>query len=236
LLQRKWGLLVSLRWLGLQAGKYVSLPKDWVGHNFDESLLVEARLRADQALVGRKQKKKERFLPLPVGDSRNKDPPSAIRYNQGLNYYYQGHHDNCVMGGLVNMVYRMTGPANPKALLEGYMPTLIHDLWFKFVQHVIQAMRDRYHIRRVTKPKDILRMDRSFPLVVQLKSTNNSESHAICIFNDCIYDSASQYVLSKSLATLNWCCGAYDYARHLRIYRLEPMETKGAFPKMAKKR
>jgi hypothetical protein len=44
----------------------VSLPKDWVKHNFDEPLLIEARLQADQALAGGKEKKKERFLPLPV--------------------------------------------------------------------------------------------------------------------------------------------------------------------------
>jgi hypothetical protein len=183
-----------------------------------------------------KKRKRNAFYHCQFGDSRNDDPTIAIRHNQGFNYYYQGHQDNCVMGGLVNTVYQMTGPADAKALLEGNTPTLIHDLWFKFVQHANQAMHDRYQTRRITIPEYILRMDTTFPLVVELKSTNNSETHAICIFKDCIYDSASHYVLSKSLETLNWCCGSYDYACHLRIYCLEPMETKGAIPRMAKKR
>jgi hypothetical protein len=32
----------STRWLGLQCGKYVSLPTEWVILNFDTSILDEA--------------------------------------------------------------------------------------------------------------------------------------------------------------------------------------------------
>jgi hypothetical protein len=34
------------RWLGLQGGKYVSLPTEWVILNFDNSILDEAKRRA----------------------------------------------------------------------------------------------------------------------------------------------------------------------------------------------
>jgi hypothetical protein len=39
------------RWLGLQGGKYVSLPAEWVAPNFDEGLLKEATGQAENALT-----------------------------------------------------------------------------------------------------------------------------------------------------------------------------------------
>jgi hypothetical protein len=47
----------------------------------------------------------QRFLSLAVGDSRDDNPPSNLRDNQGLNYYYQGQVDNCVLGGFANAVF-----------------------------------------------------------------------------------------------------------------------------------
>jgi hypothetical protein len=46
-------------------------------------------------------KKSSSVVPLPVGHSREDDPPRGIRNNnKGLNYYYQGKTDACVLGGL----------------------------------------------------------------------------------------------------------------------------------------
>ena len=91
-----------------------------------------------------------------------------------------------------------------------------------FVQHVNRVMRDGYLLRRLREPTDLLQVDDLNPLVVHLKATDNSPNHAICIFNGRVYDSASRYVLTKTMETLNWCCGDYEFAQHLGIYTLGP--------------
>jgi hypothetical protein len=209
------------RWLGLQGGKYVTLPEEWVQINFDESVLKEAMKRAENVLKG-KRETKQRFLPLPVGDSREDDPPDHIRDNQGLNYYYQGKVDNCVMGGLANAVFWMTGPDSSDGLLSTFSP-IIEEFWFGFVKHVNHSLKN--FLLKKLKCSDILKMDDSLPVVVQLRSGDKSETHAICIYNGRIYDSASRYVLVKSEDALNWCCGSFGFSAHLRLYQLIPKES-----------
>jgi hypothetical protein len=88
----------------------VSLPRDWVALNFVASILNEARRQAERANVKEDESSSEKFLPLPVGDSRDDNPPTYIRHHNGLNYYYQGKVDNCVMDGLINAVFWLIGP------------------------------------------------------------------------------------------------------------------------------
>jgi hypothetical protein len=88
----------SIRWLGLQGGKYVSLPTEWVILNFDTSILEEATRRARMVAKGKK-KHHDKFVPLPVGDSRDDDPPCCICNNKGLNNYYQGKTDRRICSG-----------------------------------------------------------------------------------------------------------------------------------------
>jgi hypothetical protein len=91
----------STHWLGLQGGKYVSLPTEWVILNFDTSILKEATRRARMVTKGTKKKNEDKFVTLPVGDSRDDDPPRGIRNNKGLNYFYQGKTD----GGAYPMLF-----------------------------------------------------------------------------------------------------------------------------------
>jgi hypothetical protein len=58
---------------------------------------------------GGKKSSSDKFVPLPVGDSREDDPLCGIRNNKELNYYYQGKTDVCVLGGLANAVFWMIG-------------------------------------------------------------------------------------------------------------------------------
>ncbi len=73
---------------------------------------------------------------------------------------------------------------------------------------------------------DILKMEDSSPVVVQLRSGDKSETHAICIYKGRIYDSASRFVLTKNKEALNWCCGTFGFEAHMRLYRLELQEGK----------
>jgi hypothetical protein len=45
----------TTRWLGLQGGKYISLPTEWVILNFDTSILEEANRRAMMVTKGGKK-------------------------------------------------------------------------------------------------------------------------------------------------------------------------------------
>jgi hypothetical protein len=83
---------------------------------------------------------------------------------------------------------------------------------------------------------DILKADDTFPVVVQLRAGDKSETHAICIFDGCIFDSASRFVLYKNQEALDWCCGTYGFECHLRLYRLEPKVEKGLKPQTAKRK
>ena len=51
----------TICWLGLQGGKYVSLPMEWVHANFDQSILDEALKRANATMLDSSQK----FLTIP---------------------------------------------------------------------------------------------------------------------------------------------------------------------------
>jgi hypothetical protein len=137
----------TLRWLGLQDEKYVSLPSEWVEMNFDGELLPKAKQCAERVRLG--EGALGRFLILPVGDSPNDNPPVAIQDNLGLNYYYQGNVDNCVMGGLVNAVYWMMGPDKSDLLLRDFLPAVIEQLWQKFVMHVNFVLRGDYWMKRL---------------------------------------------------------------------------------------
>jgi hypothetical protein len=148
----------SIRWLGLQGGKYVSLPTEWVILNFDTSILEEATRRARIVTKGSKKKQNDKFVTLPVGDSRD---------NKGLNYFYQGKTDVCVLGGLVNAVFWMIGLDPAKDLLHNYSLTM-DSFWFHFVQHVNGVMHEYGYLLRKLKCQDVLEMDDSLPVVVQL--------------------------------------------------------------------
>ena len=188
--------------------------------NFDPKILDEAQKRAQESGHIRD----DRFLVIPPGDLRDDDPPFALRHNQGLNYYYQGVDDNCVMGGLVNAVYWWLGQELADKLLTTHHTLGVKGFWNYFFQDVHTTLT-AYNFRRF-HCIDILKADDSCPMVVQLRSKDKSESHAVCIFQGCIYDSASRFVLNKDMATLNWCCNVYGFECHLRVYRVEKKAVK----------
>ncbi len=88
-------------------------------------------------------------------------------------------------------------------MLMGRTHTISNDLWNMFVQHVNRVMRDGYLLRRLRKSANLLKVEDYNPLVAHLKATDNSQNHAICIFNGRIYDSASCYVLTNTMDSFN---------------------------------
>jgi hypothetical protein len=202
------------RWLGLQGDKYVTLPKEWVELNFDPLLRKEAKDRAE----GTKRKEEDMYVRVQPGDSRTDDPPIELRDKKGNNYYYQGKHDNCLMGGLANAVFAMCGSSVADQLLKDYIPLKV-DCWHAFVKHV-NATMSGYQLCTVQCLK-VLKWDDLLPIVVQLCSNDMSENHAVCFHQGSIYDSASRYVLIKNEQALSWCSGIYGFKRHLHLYQLQ---------------
>jgi hypothetical protein len=137
----------TTRCLGLQGGKYVSLPSEWVILNFDNLILEEAKRRAMVVTKGGKNSSSDKFVSLPVGDSREDNLLRGIRNNKGLNYYYQGKTDICVLGGLANAVFWMIGLDPAKDLLHNFSP-MMDSFWFHFVQHVNGVMRGYGYLLR----------------------------------------------------------------------------------------
>jgi hypothetical protein len=136
--------------------------------------------------------------------------------------------------GLANAVFWMIGLDPAKDLLHNYSPTM-DSFWFHFVQHVNGVMHEYGYLLRKLKCQDILEMDDSLPVVVQLRGGDKSESHSVCIYDGSIYDSASRFVLVKSRETLNWCGGDYGFAAHVRLYRLQlNLKVKGVEQKKVK--
>ena len=108
------------RWLGLQNSKYVALPQEWVNLNVPDETVEEAWRRGMSHLKGEKLfGGKEKFAKLPPGNTRDDDPPESIRcHESGLNYYYQGKLDNCVMGSFANAISTMIGLDVAQQLLD----------------------------------------------------------------------------------------------------------------------
>lgn len=65
----------TLCWLGLQGGKYVLLPTEWMELNFDEGSLDKAKVRAENALTW--EPAIGRSLPVPIGNSPEGDSPEG---------------------------------------------------------------------------------------------------------------------------------------------------------------
>jgi hypothetical protein len=59
------------------------------------------------------------------------------------------------------------------------------------------------------------------PILVQLRGKDGSETHAITVYKNNIYDGASRYVLTKTKEALDWCCGKYGFDRILQTYVLK---------------
>jgi hypothetical protein len=87
------------RWLGIQNSRYVALPWEWVEKNIHPSIIKEAVRRGVAKCRGSKKSgESSAFIKLPPGDARDDDPPTSIcDSGKGLNYYYQGQVDNCLM-------------------------------------------------------------------------------------------------------------------------------------------
>ena len=71
---------VIIRWLGLQGGKYVSLPTEWVVLNFDKTILDEAQRRVEFASTHQAGDQDKRWLCLPIGDSRDDDQNIVVAW------------------------------------------------------------------------------------------------------------------------------------------------------------
>jgi hypothetical protein len=129
---------------------------------------------------------------------------------------------------------KLTATRNPFGF--EYVPiTRMDSFWSHFVQHVNGAMHKYRHLLRKLKCQDILEMDDSLPVVVQLRGGDKSESHSVCIYDGSIYNSASRFVLVKSRETFNWCCGDYGFEAHVRLYRLHlNLKVKGVEQKKVK--
>ena len=212
---RSRGSTQIVRWIGLQGNKYVSLPTPWVEQNFELSLRNEA-LERGTSLPNNEAR---RFVRIPPGDARDDDPPVQLRSTSGKNFYYQGKTDNCLMGGSVNAVFIMGGRDMAEDLLNSFIPLKV-GCWDEFVKKVSMAI-PTHCLKKIHCP-DVLLWDDSFPLVVHLRSKDDSESHAICIYRGCIYDSASRFVLTKSKESLSWSSGLWGFKSHLRLYQLKP--------------
>ena len=134
----------TIRWLGLQNSWYVALPWEWIEANIDDVIIQEAKRRGLAKFRGlKKTGESATFLRLPPGDARNDDPPTNIRDDSmGLNYYYQGEIDNCLMGGFANAIFRMMGDSYAKELLESWTPAwhASDDRWAKFMEHASRIL------------------------------------------------------------------------------------------------
>jgi hypothetical protein len=182
-----------------------------VEDNFDEDIRDEA-IRRVQA------KEQVLFVRIPPGDSRTDDPPDDLKHPLGLNMYYQGQIDNCLMGGFANAVAKMLGDETARKLLQLQIPMAGTEYWSMSVAHVNLTIPT--HSLRKFSCNNVLDWDDRSPIVVQLRSRNLSESHAITVYEGAIYDSSSKFILVKSKETLNWCSGEYGFDRHLRLYQL----------------
>lgn len=154
------------------------MPFQWVEENVDKSVLNEAQIRAERYSKLKEKQEEERIVTVPIGDSRDYNPPLPIRNNHGLNYNYQGKVDNCVMGGLANAVFWLLGPDELDQLLKDHSLT-VNDFWMKFVKKVNHVLLE-YELKKYSC-FDILQMDDAYPVVVQLRAADQSEGHAVCI-------------------------------------------------------
>jgi hypothetical protein len=217
----------TIRWLGIQNSRYVALPWLWVEKNIPKEIITEAIRRGVAKFKGLKRTgTSATFIKLPPGDARDDDPPINIQdVEKGLNYYYQGQIANCLMGGFANAIFRMMGSDLAKELLETWSPRwhLSDDRWTKFQEHASQVLS--HNIRTVVFQKrvgsSILELDDSMPILVQLRGRDGSETHAITVYKNNIYDGASRYVLTKTKEALDWCCGKYGFDRILKTYVLK---------------
>jgi hypothetical protein len=216
---------VTIRWLGLQDGKYVGVPLEWVDLNVGDDVMAEAVRRGMRKLRGERHGCEDRFVRLPPGDTREDQPPTELWNSElGLSYYCQEMMDNCLMGGFANAVCSLCGENAAEQLLNGWNPFdhPVHERWQAFFGKVTSSLSPTLGRVQMQKLKGTfsLKTDDNMPIVLQLKGRDGSETHAITVYQGNIYDSASKHILKKTETTLNWCCGPFGFDRTLRCYVL----------------
>ena len=128
------------------------------------------------------------------------------------------------MGSLANAISIMMGLPMAKQLLDTWVPYhyTSTDRWSKFQEQVIQSIgptQGRVGFKKLREQFN-LKTDDSMPILIQLKGNDGSETHAVTVYKNNIYDSASRYVLTKSQESLEWCCGEFGFEKTLRTYVL----------------
>jgi hypothetical protein len=77
----------------------------------------------------------------------------------------------------------MLGPDESDQLLLDFVLAVIEALWQKFVMHVNHVLRAGFWVKRLKTSTETLDIDDLYPLVVHLKATDNSQNHAVCLYN-----------------------------------------------------
>jgi hypothetical protein len=221
---------VTIRWLGIQNNRFVGLPTHWVEKNIQVDVREEAKRRGLARLQGERGGVRERFVILPPGDTRQDEPPIDLcNTDIGLNYYCQEMIDNCLLGGFANAICQMIDPGTAQMLLSDWNPFdhITTSRWSACIHHIQKKLSAILGVVVLKKLESgfTLDADDSMPMILQLRGCDGSETHAITVYQGNIYDSASKFVLHKSLNTLNWCCGKYGFESVLKTYVLVVEES-----------
>jgi hypothetical protein len=212
--------LVRRKYLGYQItdNTVIELPLWWVEKTFPLEFLETVK---DEAAIGRKH-----FFDVPVGDSFIVVPTMDISKNPDVAYQQHGE-PSCVFSSFASALkylkYSQMSElviqigekilSNPKHFASRRIEALMSE--FKSSKNASRLFWKYYGVRRTGRDFDLFgekpNMEKKDILLIILQQKNNSQSHAVAITGEYIFDSNVDRALPFTLDGINCCCEQSEF-------------------------
>ena len=217
----------------------VSMKDEWVIHEFDPTYLRDVK---EQGVTGMRASHK--FIVIPPGESKKKAlPPASLLHYMRKSAYQQGSNSTCLLDslssamaefGCIQQVELLRNHVDCKKLSQSNV-----NLMAEFGNQVNRQFKgiglQMFRQKNKKTVEDLLTCDDMWVVVAVLKASDGMEGqHAVCLFNGGIYDANCKFVLKKSKAALDWCCGdgAVSCTGIFRSYQMKPLHQEFVPPSM----
>ena len=206
-----------------------SLTQEWVESAFSSAFRDECKDIATNLATNRN---KNKYLYIPAGDPRSPDddpPPADELLTDVTVHYQQGQLDSCLLDSMCSAFHAMGFIAEAKQLaLDESIAGCTVDLLHHATQRVrVVFKHSNLVLRKVfgaaCSVDKVTQADSSWPMVLVLRTNDDTGSHAITLWNGMIFDSTCCNALRWSQTSLDWCSGQdATCSGFTKVYRLCP--------------
>jgi hypothetical protein len=183
------------------------LNPEWISHVFDPRF------------VGLVKQRPREWIPVPLGDPTLESAPIIIQMRVPISYR-QGTQSTCLANSLASaLVYLQQGHAGQEVfrLAKNLEHLPQPDALSELCSHLASIGRQRGNCKwfnrkvkkKTTRHLDLSEVLRGFncPVIVTPVGSDGSQTHAVCVVDDLIFDSTQERALKLERESFDWIVG-----------------------------